>query len=301
MPHTPTHEWIKRITNTAGEDGTKSAVERGNEILTNAYVKENAQGRLGEIIDPKFLRFPLQIKDSAMWVKYEIKEVLAGDTGGVTLRPKPSPNVKTTIALSLPSEGLSISSNQNWSTDDAGGARGAAMQAGKNMLANGAVGTPTIEGIVNAGTEFANKGLQTSGSTQAVVDKMALNYKGPTIRTFETAHIMVPKNAAETDMIKSIVKAFRMAASPLIKGSTFGITYGLPDFFKVTYMAGSEAATGFPQYKDCYCSAVDARYSRSTFQDDNPTSIELTMTFTELDPIGRGGLGSINTGIMEGF
>lgn len=239
---------------------------------------------MGHTPTHEILRFPLHIEPPAMWIKYDIMVVVAGDTNELSLRPKPSTEIKTTIALSLPTEGLNVSNNQNWSTEEAGVGATALMMAKQPLTAVSNKGI--IEGVVDAATEQFNKIAQTAGSTQAVVDKMALNYKGPVIRTFETSHIMVPKNRAETDAIKEIVKAFRMATSPTIKNSSFGITYDLPDFFKVTYMSGSEAATGFPQYADCYCSAVDAKYSRSTFQDNHPTSVELTLTFTELDPIG---------------
>jgi hypothetical protein len=241
---------------------------------------------------PKLLRFPLEIKDASMWVKYEIMKVVQGDTNELSLRPKPSTNVMTTIALSLPSEGLSVSNNQTWSTEEAGGMDSLKMMTKQPTTAVTNKGIK--EGITDALGEAFNKIAQTSGSTRAVVDKMALNYKGPEIRTFEMSHIMVPRNKIETDAIKNIVKAFRMATSPEIISSSFGITYNLPEFFKVTYMSGSEAATGFPQYAGCYCSSVDAKYSRSTFQDDHPTSVELTMSFTELDPMG-------SEKIQEGF
>ena len=241
---------------------------------------------------PKLLRFPLEIKDASMWVKYEIMKVVQGDTNELSLRPKPSPNVMTTIALSLPSEGLSVSNNQTWSTEEAGVMDSLKMMAKQPMTAVSNKGI--IDGVVDAASEAFDKIAQTSGSTRAVVDKMALNYKGPVVRTFEMSHIMVPKNSTETAEIKDIVRAFRMAASPEIISSSFGITYNLPEFFKVTYMSGSNIASGFPQYATCYCTAADVRYSRSTFQDNHPTSVELSLSFTELDPMG-------SEKIQEGF
>jgi len=226
------------------------------------------------------LRFPSNFDDErTMWIKYDIFKVVQGNNSTRTLRPRTSSQAIATIALSLPSDGLSISDKQKWSTDSAG----IKDQIVGALSGGGSVGNAAAGGFAKvAGSIIQNASMNTT-----VVDKMALKYEGPEIRSFTTKHKMVPRNLRESQSIQEIIKKFRHSSAPTVRDQGFGIVYELPDFFKVTYMDENGISEIFPQHNTCYCSSVDVSYSRTTFQDNYPTEVEVTLSFTELDPMHK--------------
>jgi DNA-binding ferritin-like protein (Dps family) len=226
------------------------------------------------------LRFPSNFDDEkTMWIKYDIFKVVQGNNSTRTLRPRTSSQSIATIALSLPSDGLSISDKQKWSTDSSN----IMDQIGSALGSGGSV----LEGVAGGFAKVAGSIIKNASATHSIVDKMALKYEGPEIRSFTTKHKMVPRNLRESQSIQEIIKKFRHSSAPTVRNQGFGLIYDLPEFFKVTYMDENGISEIFPQHNTCYCSSVDVTYSRTTFQDNYPTEVELTLSFTELDPMNK--------------
>ena len=287
-----------RITNTPTVDGISTTVYQGNKDISSETrtLDKTGEGGVNAVQRIVDLRFPENIganEDEPLWIKYEIFDVIHGEISGTSLRPNVIKEPLGTIALSLPEEGLSVSSNQNWSSEaaDAKSQVGMVLKNPKaainNLDGNGFMekGGAVLGGVADAVGQGVSGKFQSSLSTEAIVDKMALQYDGPEIRGFETSHSFVPRSASESARIKEIVNAFRRYSAPTKSGGGLGITYKLPKFFKVTYMVLDGPNMNLPQYNLCYCSSVSVKYPETSFVDNSPTSVDISLSFTELDPI----------------
>jgi hypothetical protein len=319
MPHTSTHEWINRVTNTVDENGIVTAVKQGNVTREDASIKENSQGRLGELVKTEMIRFPENVSsEHPTYVKYDIIEFIPIGSGTSKHRSRTTLGVSSNKVI-LKSIALmeqfqhETSEKQKWNQEAAGGI---IDQLGKNIIGNLAKGN-----VAGAGGAVADSGSQLMGTTAdfiakkaaaasggltgiAVQDKMALKYDGPDgSRSFSTSHLFVPKSREESNTIRKIIKEFRSAAAPsmekdLTGGGSAYVSYKYPHLFNVTRMVWDGINENYPDFDLAYCTDVSVKYGDSegtTFMDDNsPISFELTLSFTEI------GISHRDT-VQEGF
>ena len=146
-----------------------------------------------------------------------------------------------------------------------------------------------------------------SGATRGVVlnPNAELLYDSPEMREIGMSFKMVPKNPAEAQTIKNIVRLFRKAALPqwggsedveigneLIGGKSLITDNSQRDNFirvprlcKFTFMHGSSPHEWITQFKPCAISNVSVNYTPdgtfATYSDGSPVATEIRLSFQE--------------------
>ena len=146
-----------------------------------------------------------------------------------------------------------------------------------------------------------------SGATRGVVlnPNAELLYDSPELREIGMSFKMVPKNAAEADTIRNIVRIFRTAALPqwggtedlevnnskvggksLISDETQRDNFiRVPRLCKFTFMHGSSPHEWVQQFKPCAISNVSVNYTPdgtfATYSDGSPVATEIRLSFQE--------------------
>ena len=122
-------------------------------------------------------------------------------------------------------------------------------------------------------------------------DGMALNnhleafFKGVGFRKFTYTFQLNPKSKGEAEMIRQIVKAFKIAASPALAtpGEYYGRFFKYPNQFKISYWNSGETH----QLSTCVLESIAVNYSAGqsnmTFRDNRPLQTDLTLNFKELE------------------
>ena len=121
---------------------------------------------------------------------------------------------------------------------------------------------------------------------------MELLFNGPTLRGFKFSWKMMPRNQKESEQCKLIILAFKQNMAPKTKaspgqgGSWFLKT---PNVFELRYMTGSSEHPFLHKFKQCFLTDMAVNYtgeaSHMTYADGTPVSMQMDLTFKELEPI----------------
>ena len=121
---------------------------------------------------------------------------------------------------------------------------------------------------------------------------MELLFNGPTLRGFKFSWKMMPRNRKESEQCKLIILAFKQNMAPKTKaspgqgGSWFLKT---PNVFELRYMTGSSEHPFLHKFKQCFLTDMAVNYtgeaSHMTYADGTPVSMQMDLTFKELEPI----------------
>tara|TARA_B100001989_G_scaffold102113_1_gene71431 strand:+ start:335 stop:1558 length:1224 start_codon:yes stop_codon:yes gene_type:complete len=123
---------------------------------------------------------------------------------------------------------------------------------------------------------------------------LELLFSGVNLRTFPFSINFSPRNGDESDMVLSIIKALKssMAAKKnQADGQTGqgGIFLRAPDVFQLRYLQGNTDHPFLNSIKDCALTGMTVNYTNSgtyaTYGDGTPVSIQMNLTFKELNPI----------------
>lgn len=201
------------------------------------------------------------------------------------------------ISLYMP-DTVNFSYNSSYTNLSLKDAAAAAVQA-----VAGAVGSKTSElakGITSAvDSPIAKLGLNALGS--AINPMNQLVFDGIDFRSFQMAFQFTPRNLAESQQIKNIIKTFRGHAAPLIETGVGGMLFTVPDSFIIQFIQVGNPKGENPwvtKVKESVLEHIDVNYSPngiwSTHPDGSPTQINLTLGFKEIELIDR-------TAINKGF
>ena len=123
---------------------------------------------------------------------------------------------------------------------------------------------------------------------------LELLFSGVNLRTFPFSINFSPRNSKESEMVLKIIKALKssMAAKKNTEeGSTGqgGIFLRAPDVFQLRYLKGNKDHPFLNSIKDCALTGMTVNYTNSgtyaTYGDGTPVSIQMNLTFKELNPI----------------
>ena len=138
-------------------------------------------------------------------------------------------------------------------------------------------------------------------STGQVLNKnLELLFKGPKLRQFSFNFTFTPRSDTEAIVVKNIIRFFKRSMSPSV--SSERIFLNTPDIFEIKYIHNSGGDHPFlNRFKPCALTNFSANYtpgnSYMTYKDGSMTQYQVTMTFSELEPIyqhehdGVGGTG----------
>ena len=121
---------------------------------------------------------------------------------------------------------------------------------------------------------------------------MELLFNGPTLRAFKFSWKMMPRNQKESEQCKLIILAFKQNMAPKTKaspgqgGSWFLKT---PNVFELRYRTGNKDHPFLHKFKQCFLTDIAVNYtgeaSHMTYADGTPVSMQMDLTFKELEPI----------------
>jgi len=132
--------------------------------------------------------------------------------------------------------------------------------------------------------------LQTVEAVTRTVQNPAVTYlfKNMSHRSFTFMFSFMPKNEAESNTVRDIIKELKLAQSPSISAGSADRFLKYPDTISVKYRN--------PEYlhafKESVIKTVDVNYNAaggtySQFKNTAPTAIELTLTFEELNIVTK--------------
>ena len=154
----------------------------------------------------------------------------------------------------------------------------------KKQLTVGALGT--------FGGNITVEQLMARENGEVFNPNMELLFNGPTLRGFKFSWKMMPRNQKEAEQCKLIILAFKQNMAPKTKaspgqgGSWFLKT---PNVFELRYMTGSSEHPFLHKFKQCFLTDMAVNYtgeaSHMTYADGTPVSMQMDLTFKELEPI----------------
>ena len=186
-----------------------------------------------------------------------------------------------------------------------------------NGLGSGATGAQIIEQLGEVGSDLIERagdmisdkstlsfvaayfagqavGANVSGrlTGQVINPNMELLFSGPTLRTFNFNFRMTPRSGAEAEMVKKIIRSFKMNMS--VQRSDSNLFLRSPNIFQLKYISGdgSDATKQHPflnKFKPCAMTSFNVNYtpdgSYMTFENKSLTAYDMSLSFSELEPI----------------
>ena len=153
-------------------------------------------------------------------------------------------------------------------------------------------------GIANAFAAAAAgvEGQQLLARTTGMVmnPNMELLFKGPTLRPFSFKFTLAPRDETEAKTIVSIIRFFKQGMAPIRSKSNLFLK--TPHTFQLRYLHRGEKEDGgtglhfkLNAFKECALQSFGVNYTPTgnyaTYQDGTMVSYEITMGFSELEPV----------------
>tara|TARA_R100001463_G_scaffold131038_1_gene190828 strand:+ start:61 stop:1437 length:1377 start_codon:yes stop_codon:yes gene_type:complete len=211
-----------------------------------------------------------------------------------------------TVTLPIPG-GIQDSQSVQWSGQNMNALEAAAANAALTTIKGGfKAGADKAREIANivagntgeTGTAFANTfaGAATGTGSQlltrttgAIINpNLELLFNGPSLRTFSFQFKMNARDADESKEIVKILRFFKQGSAP--QKSASHLFLKSPHTFLIQYLHRGEGENPFMgTVKECALQSVAVNYTPegtyATFPDGAMTSYELTLGFSELEPI----------------
>ena len=165
-------------------------------------------------------------------------------------------------------------------------------------VGNRAVATDIINKQIAAsavnifGSNVTVNQLLARGNGEVINPNMELLFGGPTLRNFRFNFKFTPRNEREAEQVKLIIRAFKRNMAPQAQGGTLDSgTWFLktPNIFKLRYRSGNRDHPFLNKFKQCFLSDMQTTYTAegvySTYDDKTPVSMQLDLSFKEIEPI----------------
>ena len=122
---------------------------------------------------------------------------------------------------------------------------------------------------------------------------MELLFNGPTLRSFNFSFKMTPRSPSEAEECKNIIRSFKLNMAPKTKNTGSiggsGVFLKTPNVFELRYKKGGREHPVLHKFKQCFLTNISVNYTGegvyTTYDDATPVSMNLDLTFKELEPI----------------
>ena len=160
--------------------------------------------------------------------------------------------------------------------------------------------------LVNSmGGNVSAEGILSRATGQVLNPNMELLFNSVNLRNFSFTFDLAPRDPTESQMVKDIIRTFKSSMAPKTKSGGKAIGAGLfvsaPDVFQLTFKTGNQDHPFLYKMKPCALTNMGVNYTASgpyaTYNDSTPVHMQMTLQFTELNPIyfedyeGVGGVG----------
>ena len=134
--------------------------------------------------------------------------------------------------------------------------------------------------------------LLARGTGEILNPNMELLFSDVTIRNFRFSFKLTPRNPKEAEQVKLIIRAFKRNMAPQAQGGVSGsgnFFLRAPNVFKLRYRSGAKDHPFLNKFKQCFLTDMQTTYTGdgvySTYDDGTPVSMQLDLSFKELQPI----------------
>jgi len=142
------------------------------------------------------------------------------------------------------------------------------------------------------GANVSTEQLLARQSGQIFNPNLELLFNGPTLRSFSFSFKMTPRSAQEARQCKLIIRSFKQNMAPKTGGDTIGgsaIFMKTPNLFELRYRKGNSDHPFLNKFKQCFLTNCAVNYTGegvyATYDDATPISMQLDLTFKEIEPI----------------
>ena len=213
-----------------------------------------------------------------------------------------------TVILPIPG-GISDNNQVSWGSQSMNNIEVAAAQFALNTISAGREGAElatknivaavggsnndlkTAVGVAIAGQAAGVGGQLLTRTTGAVFNpNMELLFSGPSLRQFSFKFTFTARESAESKEIVKILRFFKQGSA--VQRSESNLFLKSPHTFKIQYLYRGPAGGENPfmgKIKECACTGVTVNYTPqnnySTFSDGAMTSYEMSLNFSELEPV----------------
>ena len=165
----------------------------------------------------------------------------------------------------------------------------------KTIKANsGDAGAAIANSFAAAAAGVEGQSLLSRTTGQVLNPNMELLFKGPTLRPFQFKFTLAPRDEDEAKNVISIIRFFKQGMAPIRSKSNLFLKS--PHTFQLRYLHRGEKEDGgtglhfkLNAFKECALQTVGVNYTPtgnySTYQDGTMVAYELTLGFSELEPI----------------
>jgi len=148
-----------------------------------------------------------------------------------------------------------------------------------------------LKGVISASAVSISADEVLARTQGAVVNpNLELLFKGPTLRPFNFTFQMGARNDKESDEIMRILRFFKQGGSPQRTQAQYLVK--APHTFQIEYLhrgENGEQNKYLNKIKECALLSVGVNYTPNnnyaTFKNGAPVSIELSLSFKELEPV----------------
>jgi hypothetical protein len=248
----------------------------------------------------KFTMFRYSPKD------LKVENIQTGDVFGSRAQPK---NNFGTVQLPITPQ-IQDTNTVSWGNDDMNAFAALAASGSYNIITQGGDGAgQTISAVAkllqseggNASLKSAaaaylageaaggNKNFFTRVTGALINPNTELLFNAPTLRTFGFSFTMSAREPDEAAEIKKIIRFFKQGMS--VKRASTGLFLKTPNIFDIKYILGdtNKDHPWINQIKTCALTSCSVNYTPAgnyaTFYDGAMSAYEMTLSFTELDPV----------------
>ena len=142
------------------------------------------------------------------------------------------------------------------------------------------------------GGQVTTSQLLARGSGEILNPNMELLFGGPTLRNFRFSFKFTPRNEKESQQVKLIIRAFKRNMAPQAEGGTLNsgnFFLKTPNVFSLRYRTGRKNHPFLHRFKQCFLTDMQTTYTgegvHATYDDGTPVSMQLDLSFKELQPV----------------
>jgi len=149
---------------------------------------------------------------------------------------------------------------------------------------------------------------------------MELLFNGPSLRSFKFSFKMTPRNRDEAIEIKNIIRCFKAHMAPKVASIGTGANgtgevlssdnignatntsfLSTPDVFELRYRQGATEHSFLNKFKQCFMESINVSYTAdgtyATYDDGTPVSMQMDLSFKEIEPVYNTDYGDEITGV----
>ena len=161
----------------------------------------------------------------------------------------------------------------------------------KQLSGTASAAKKALTGVISAAAVGISADEVLARTQGAVVNpNLELLFKGPTLRPFNFTFQMGARNENESDEIMRILRFFKQGGSPQRTQAQYLVK--APHTFQIEYLHRGENGSQnkyLNRIKECALLSVGVNYTPNnnyaTFKNGAPVSIELSLSFKELEPV----------------